>query len=349
MNDAPHSRGERFAGVVAIPKDWTLPHIPIVAPRRNARICTIRKMRFLACVCLSLLTAFPQTPTAAKKSFLDKATIEAYVRHLFIWPSQIAVKVSDPKPSGIEGLMEVTVTGSFGAASQSTAFFVSKNGEKVLQGVTYDVNKNPFHSTLDKLKTNFSPAIGTSGAPVVVVMFSDFQCPYCKEEARMIRTNLIQTFSKEVRAYFKDLPLEQIHPWARTAAIAGRCVYREDQSKFWDYHDWAFENQDKINVENFRSLFEGFLNAKKIAAPAVLQCLDTKATGSDIDRSIAEARELQINSTPTLFVNGRTLAGNLSWPQLKQIIEFEIEYQKTARNAGEDCGCALTLPSPLAK
>ncbi|MBI2688359.1 MAG: DsbA family protein [Acidobacteria bacterium] len=292
-----------------------------------------------------------QTPPAApsKKSFLDKPTMEAYVRHLFVWPSQISVAVSDPKPSGVEGLLAVTVTGSMGSASQAASFYVSRNGEKVIQGASFDVKENPFKTNIDRLKTTFAPGTGTPGAPVVVVVFSDFQCPHCREEAKMIRANLTQTFSKEVRAYFKDFPLEQIHDWAKPAAIAGRCVYREDQAKFWDFHDWAFENQEQMTLAVFRSKFEGFLADRKIAAAPVLQCFDKKATEADVDSSFAEGRALEVTSTPTMFVNGRKLAGNLSWPQLKQIIEFEIEYQKTAKNAGENCGCELTLPSVLPK
>lgn len=297
----------------------------------------------------SLCIAQVTPPVAPKPSFLDKATLESYVRHLFVWSSQIKVVISDPNPSSIEGFLETTVTGSMGAASQAVNFFVSRNGEKIVQGVSFDVRQNPFKSNIDGLKTTFAPGFGTVGAPVVVVVFSDFQCPHCKDEAKMLRDNLTQTFSKEVRAYFKDFPLEQIHNWAKPAAIAGRCIYREDQAKFWDFHDWAFENQEKLSLETFRPRLEGFLADKKISAPPVLKCFDAKATEADVDKSAAEGRALEINSTPTLFVNGRKLAGNLSWPQLKQIIEFEIEYQKTAKNAGENCGCELTLPSVLPK
>ncbi|MFN0102435.1 MAG: DsbA family protein [Bryobacteraceae bacterium] len=308
-------------------------------------------MRLLATGLLLSSLAFAQTsaPIGEKKSFLDKPTLEAYVRHLFVWPAQITVSISDPKPSSVDGLMELSVTGSMGAARQVSNFYVSKNGEKVIQGVSFDVKENPFKANLDGLKTTFAPGIGASGAPVVVVIFSDFQCPHCKEEAKMLRANLTQTFTKEVRAYFKDFPLEQIHNWAKPAAIAGRCIYREDQAKFWDFHDWAFDKQEQLTLETFRAKLETFLVDKKIVAPPVLQCFDGKATEADVNKSFAEGRALEVTSTPTLFVNGRKLAGNLSWPQLKQIIEFEIEYQKTAKNAGENCGCELTLPSVLPK
>lgn len=307
--------------------------------------------RLLLTLAISGAAALPQTPLAAakKKSFLDKPTMESYVRHLFVWPAQIAVTISDPKPSKVDGMMEMTVTGSMGGASQASTFFVSRNGENVIQGMSFDVNTNPFKSNIDAIKTAFAPSIGTSGAPVVVAIYSDFQCPHCREEAKMLRANLIQTFSKEVRAYFRDFPIEQIHDWAKPAAMAGRCVYREDQAKFWDYHDWVFEKQAEITLASFRSKLEGFLADKKIAAPGVLQCLDGKATAEDVNKSFAEGIAVGVNSTPTLFVNGRKLAGNLSWPQLKQIVEYEIEYQKTAKNAGDNCGCELTLPSVLPK
>lgn len=306
-------------------------------------------MRQILTALLVLTAAFAQTPQQKKKSFLDKPTLESYVRHLFVWPAQITVAITDPKPTGIDGIFEVSVTGSLGAASQVANFFVSKNGEKVIQGQSFDVKENPFKATIDKLKAELGPAIGTSGAPVVVTIFSDFQCPYCKEEGKMLRANLIQTYSKEVRAYFKDFPLEQIHNWAKPASMAGRCVFREDQAKFWDFHDWAFEKQDQLKLEDFRAKFEAFLNDKKLNAPNVLKCFDSKATEDDVNRSFNLGRAVEVTSTPTIFVNGRKLAGNVSWPQLKQIIDFEIEYQKTAKNAGEDCGCDISLPSLLPK
>src|SRR5207247_52703 len=80
------------------------------------------------------------------------------------------------------------------------------------------------------------------------------------------------------------------------------------------------------------------------------RCMDTKATEAEVNKSVAESRDLRINSTPTLFVNGRRLPSQIAWPDLRQIIDQEIEYQKTAKNAGEDCGCEVSLPAPaLAK
>ena len=127
---------------------------------------------FAATLCLA------QTPPAPKKSALDKATMEAYVRHLFVMDKRITIQVSDPKPSAdLPGFLDVTVNASMGPQAQSFQFFVSKDGSKILQGSVFDANQNPFKSDLDKLKTDFEPSLGAPGADVVIVEFSDFQCP----------------------------------------------------------------------------------------------------------------------------------------------------------------------------
>jgi protein-disulfide isomerase len=284
----------------------------------------------------------------AQKTALDKATLEAYVRHLYVMNPQIKVVVSDPKPSALPGFLDVTVRASAGPASQDFQFFVSKDGQKIVQGSVYDVTQNPFKPDLDKIKNDLQPSFGTPGAPVVITAYSDFQCSFCAEEARMLRANLLSAYPKQVRFYYKDYPLEQIHPWARAASIAGRCVFRQSPAAFWDYHDWIFARQAEITSENLKAKVLEFAQSvdksKEIDTIQLARCLDTRATEPDVNKNIEEARALNVASTPTLFVNGRRLVGKTDWPTLRSVIDFEIEYQKTARNAGEDCGCDVKLP-----
>ena len=147
------------------------------------------------------------------------------VRHLFVLDSRITVQVSDPKPAvNLPGFNEVVVHASAGPAIAGFRFLVSPDGSKIVQGSVFDINQNPFKAELDKLKTEFAPSMGTAGAPVVLVEFSDFECPYCKQEATMLRQNLLSAYPKQVRLYFKEFPLESIHPWSKAGAMAGRCV-----------------------------------------------------------------------------------------------------------------------------
>jgi protein-disulfide isomerase len=295
----------------------------------------------------ALLLAAPVSAQNQKKSALDKAVLEAYVRHLYVLKSEIKVQVADPKPSQVEGFVEVVVRASLGDASQDFPFLVSKDGSKILQAIVYDVNSNPFKPDLDKLKTEFQPSLGTPGAPVVLVAFSDFECPVCKGEAIMLRQNLLTAYPTQVRLYAKDFPLDSIHQWARPAAIAGRCVFRQSPSSFWSYSDWIFAHQADITAANLKDkVMEWTKGQKDIDVLQLGQCMDTKATEAEVDKNVAEARALEINATPTMFVNGRRIAQVIDWPNLRNIIDYEIEYQKTAKNAGEDCGCELKLDTP---
>ena len=301
------------------------------------------------CTTALLLLALAGSSQSAKKSALDKATMEAYVRHLYVMdPAKINVTVEDPKPSTqLPGFFDVMVHATAGNRTFNLPFLVSKDGSKIVQGSVFDTNSNPFKNDLDKLKTEFAPSFGTPGATVVLVEFSDFECPYCKQEAQMLRTNLLSAYPKQVRLYFKTFPIESLHPWAKAAAIASRCVYRQQPADFWTYHDWIFEHQSEITPENLKDKVMGWAKDQKdIDSLKLGQCIDTKGTEAEVDKDLAEGKALNVDATPTLFINGRRIAQTIDWPNLRSVIDYEIEYQKTAKNAGEDCGCELKLNLP---
>jgi len=301
-----------------------------------------------ACIVFPLFAQSSGSAAAGpkKKSALDKTVMEEYVRHLFVWGPQITVKVADAKPSQmLPGFRDVVVTASAGQASQEVTFYVSADGARLVQGTVYDVAKNPFEGEIGKIRTDLQPSFGAAGAPVVVAMYSDFQCSFCKEEAKVIRQNLRETFPKDVRVYFKDYPLESIHPWAKAASVAGRCIFRQKPATFWDYHDWIFEKQTDISPENLKAKVLEFAATKGIDAAQFTTCFDTQATLGDIEKSVAEGRLLGVNSTPTMFVNGRRMVGQVPWANLKQVVEHEIEYAN--KNGGGEKCCEVKLPSPL--
>lgn len=300
--------------------------------------------RLLSAV-LAVLVAVPALAQTSK-SALDKQTMEAYVRHLFVWGPQIQVKIDDAKPSPLPGFFEVKVTGMAGGAVQEEVFHVSKDGQKIVRGVIFDVSRSPFAEELAKLKTDGAPRLGPEAAPVSIVVFSDFQCGYCREEAKVLRENVAATFPNDVRIYFKDFPLQQIHPWAKPAAMAGRCVYGQSPEAFWQYHDWIFENQSAMTAENVKSKVMEFARDKDLDVLLLGNCIDRKATEPEVNQSLAEGFGLRVNSTPTLFINGRRIPGQIAWPNLKSVIEHELQHQKSAAESKEKC-CEVSLPTPL--
>ena len=288
-----------------------------------------------------------------KKWVFNKADLEVYMRHLWLLPPAVSVTVADPKPAAdLPGFQEVSIKLTQGQASQDDTVYISKEG-KIFQATVYDANLNPFKKDLDRLKTQFQPSLGTPGAPVVLVVFADFQCPHCKIEAEMLRENLIKNYPTQVRLYAIDFPIESLHPWAKAAATGGRCVFRQDPGSYWEYSDWIFQHQDSITPENLKDIAMIWAKDRKdVDALQLAQCMDTKATEKEVDAELEEGHALNIESTPTLFVNGRRIASAISWAAgnnsagLKDVIDNEIEYQKVANNAGENCGCDLQLNVP---
>ena len=298
---------------------------------------------FILCAGLLNVQTQPAPKHIAGPSAFDKAQMEAYVRHLFVWPPPIEITVGDPKPAPMAGFKEVIVHAVQGQASQDEKFYISNNGRQVLQGTVYEVTENPFHDNLSKIKVEGLPNLGTPGAPVVIVEFSDFQCHFCKEEAKVYRDNL-KDYPKEVHFYFADFPLENVHPWARAAAVAGRCVYRQNADTFWKFHDWIFESQEQITPETLRQKVIDWGQTASLDVPQLTGCMDTKATDAEVAATIKMGKALGIGSTPTSYINGRPMVGANPWADLKRVIDFEVGYQQTAHNAGENCGCDVRIP-----
>ena len=241
--------------------------------------------------------------------------------------------------------MDVKIHMANAQFSQDEIFLVSKDGQKVLQTTVHDISQNPFQPQLDKLKTDGLPSYGTPGAPVVIVVFADFQCPHCKEDAKMLRENLLSAYPKQVRLYFNDFPLP-MHDWAKTASIAGRAIFKLTPDKYWTYHQWVFDHQDEITAANFNDKLMEFANANGMDTVMLSRAIADPARNQEIEHCIDQGKSLDVTATPTLFINGRPIPGNIPWENLRTVIDNEIEYQKTAHNAGDNC-CEVKLRSAL--
>jgi len=110
-----------------------------------------------------------------------------------------------------------------------------------------------------------------------------------------------------------------------------------------------YEHQGEINADNLKAKVLDFVKtAPDLDGMQLGRCIDTKATEAEVDASMEQAKSLHVDATPTIFINGRRLVGNYPWVNLEQIINGELNYQKTAQKAGEKC-CEVSIPSPLKK
>lgn len=281
------------------------------------------KLATFSLAAVVMLPIFAQT-----KAAIDKPAIEAYLRHAELWIPQVSVSIDDPKPSAyLPGFSEVAVHLSYQGQAKEEHYLISQNGKNIIKGEVYDLTKSPFQANLDRIKLDSEPSYGKAGAPVTIVVYGDFQCPVCKVEADVMRKNVVQNFPDQVQVYFKDFPLESIHPWARAASDTGRCIYKQDPQAFWKFHDWIYENQDGVTPDALNSKVMTWAGTAGVDAIQLGRCVDGKATDQEVTQSMAEGRSLGVDATPTLFINGRKFVGALEWPVMQQLIQLEIDHQ----------------------
>ena len=158
---------------------------------------------------------------------------------------------------------------------------------------------------------------GPADAPVTIVEFSDFQCPFCRR-VQPILSELREEYQDRIRWVFKDLPLTDIHPEAVRAAQAARCAGEQD--KFWEYRAKLFE-QDLFTDATYTEVAE----ATKVDPEPLMECLNSGKYQRPVAIEALEARNLGIEGTPAILVNGILLTGARDIANYRNIIEQELE------------------------
>ena len=162
------------------------------------------------------------------------------------------------------------------------------------------------------------PAIGPADAPIVIVEFSDFQCPFCKRFFDETYQQLLEAYPDKIRFVYRHLPLTSIHPEAFPSAEASMCA--NEQNAFPEYHDKLFENQDRLG----RELYIQIASDLKLDTVAFEDCLKTGKYKDLIQQDSDFALNLGVRSTPTFFINGLALVGAQPLEAFKQVIDREL-------------------------
>jgi protein-disulfide isomerase len=162
------------------------------------------------------------------------------------------------------------------------------------------------------------PSRGPADAPVTIVEFSDFQCPYCSRAIDTMK-KIEESYAGKVRLVYRDYPLVQIHPNAARAAEAAACA--NDQGKFWAMHDLLFAHQDKLEAADLKK------NAAALGldTAAFDQCLDSGRHAEGWRKDAADAERYGVSSTPAFFINGRLVVGAQPYEAFAQVIDDELE------------------------
>jgi protein-disulfide isomerase len=277
---------------------------------------------------------------------IDKPKLETYVRYAEAYTPEVQIAIDDPSPSPYKGFFRVLVHLSRGASRLDRTYYVTADGQHFVNGALWDLNESPFLDTLQHLPTNgFS--FGPANAKVTMVIFSDLECPYCREFAKVVRDNIPQHYPNDVRVIFKDFPIESIHKWARAAAEAGECLGRQKPEAFWAFHDWVFEHQQEVNETNVAEKALNIAKEQNLDISKASSCIATHATSEDVAQSVRQGRILGIQQTPTFFINGRMVGGAVSWENLNSLIQMELHRPQAIPGPNTDKCCEVSIPTAL--
>ena len=161
------------------------------------------------------------------------------------------------------------------------------------------------------------PSLGNAKAPVTLVEFSDFQCPFCLRVAPTLK-QIRAKYGDNVRIVWKDFPLTQIHPQAFKASEAGHCA--AEQGKFWEFHDRVYANQQAMQPDDLKK----YAAAVGVDAEKFNACVAKSKHAEVVRNGVAEGTRLGINSTPTVFINGRRVSGAQPYEVFAGIIDEEL-------------------------
>jgi protein-disulfide isomerase len=161
-----------------------------------------------------------------------------------------------------------------------------------------------------------APRRGLEDAPVLVVEFADYECPYCQRIHPDLK-KLQQEFPGQVAVAFKDFPLP-MHRYAGKAAEAARCAAQ--QGRFWDFHDVLFDNTPKFEPAQLKE----YARTLKLDTARFDQCLDAGEQAVAVQRDLAQGQRLGLTGTPSFFINGHFLSGAVKYSTLREVVEQQL-------------------------
>jgi len=265
--------------------------------------------------------------SASKTVLPSEDTVNSFLFQMFGYDTTITWKVAEIRPSEIEGLAEVDVIISNPQGSNANRLLVSSDGKHVISGEILPFGAKPFEEARVKLEQGVNgPARGPAHAGVLIVEFSDMQCPHCQKAAPGIEQLIAQ--EPEARFVFQNFPLPA-HNWAEKAAEYVDCVGRTSKDAVWKFIQKTFEDQANITAANVDEKLKGFVTAAGANVDEVIACTAKPETKMLIEASAALGKSVGVNGTPVLFINGRMVGGSAPVDTLKKIVDFEASQEKS--------------------
>ncbi len=291
------------------------------------------KYLFITVLLLTLASAqqAPAAPHAATKTTANlpsEETVNAFLHQWFGYDSSLTWKIVSIKPSEIEGLSEINAVLTGAQGQQQLKLYVTPDGKHAVNGEIMPFGAHPFAANQKELERGINgPSRGPADAPVTVVDFSDLQCPHCKD-AHPTLDKLVAE-NKNVRLVFQNFPLP-MHDWAAKAAAYADCVSRNSNDAFWKFISSVFAAQSDITAANADEKLTALADSAGVKGSDIAACAAKPETTSRVEKSVALGKALNVNSTPTIFINGRNLPA-VPYEVLQKLVDFAAKENTQAK------------------
>lgn len=270
--------------------------------------------------------ASPAAATAAVPSdaVRDQA-VKVFLQKKFRIPSVEEIKLGPLERTGIKDLYgrTVTVTNEKGQTA-SVVMFTNPDETKAIIGQFMDLNSDPWGRTdLRMIHLEDRPTLGPADAPITIVEFADFECPFCAHAFGEIETLANTTYKGKIKIIFKNYPLN-VHPWAKTAAIGAECARLQNPEAFWDFARYYYANQGSITPKNVQQKIDAEAAKLSLDDTVLKACMAGNQAAQRIAQDQADANAVKVSSTPTFFINGIPVVGLPEGKVFNFVIDSEL-------------------------
>ena len=278
--------------------------------------------------------ASPAGAAAVATDPAKDAVLKTYLQKHFKIPSAELIKMGPAFKTPIEGLLarQLIVSNEQGQNVTATLFF-DKNESKAIIGQFIDVGTEPWgRMNMSSVSLDDRPTQGPADAPVTIVEFADFECPFCAHAFSVLETLVNTTYKGKIKVIFKAYPLN-VHPWAIKAAAAAECARLQNPAAFWDFARYFYTNQGSINVKNIQDNVDKLAKQQKLDEPSLKACMDSPQTAARIKQDQTDGNSIHVSSTPTFFVNGIPVVGLPDGKVMDFVIDSELAGKGTSASA----------------
>ncbi len=253
------------------------------------------------------------------------AALKIWLQKHFRIPSAGLITLGSAFKTEIDGLLgrQVVLSNEQGQRIATTMFF-DKEESKAVIGQFIDVSTDPWgRVNMGAVSLDDRPTLGPADAPVTIVEFADFECPFCAHAFSVIETLVNTTYKGKAKLIYKNYPLDA-HLWALQAAEAAECARLQNPAAFWEFARYFYTNQGTINPKNLQEQVNKLANADKLDQPSLKACMDSPQTEVRVKQDQNDGNSVRVSSTPTFFVNGIPVVGLPDAKVLEFVVNSEL-------------------------